>query len=61
MMTTSRQQRPVFRVPLILGLLSAVGLVSALLANGVWDWLSWCALATPLLAIVWAFRYRRQV
>ena len=51
---------PVFRVPLILGIASAVGLISALLADGVWDAVSWVTLAMPLLAVAWACRYRRQ-
>lgn len=54
-----RKHHPVFRVPLILGVLSVVGLISALLADGVWDVVSWCALGVPLLVVVWALWYRR--
>jgi hypothetical protein len=39
--------------PLMLALLTIVGLVSALLGDGVWDYLSAVALAVPTLACVW--------
>lgn len=58
-MSGLRKRQPVFRVPLMLGVLSIVGLLSALLADGVWNVVSWCALGVPLLAVVWALRYRR--
>ncbi len=58
-MSGLRKQQPIFRVPLMLGVLSVVGLISALLADGVWDVVSWCALGVPLLAVVWALKYRR--
>lgn len=37
----------VFGVPLAIGALVAVGLFAALLGDGVWDSLSWLALALP--------------
>lgn len=43
----------VFRAPLLLALVSALGLTSALLGDGVWDALSWVALAGPLGVIAW--------
>lgn len=48
----------IFRVPILLGLATAVGLVSALVGDGVWDPLSWLALATPPAAVAWAWRAR---
>lgn len=48
----------IFRVPLLLGLATAVGLVSALVGDGVWDALSWLALAAPAAAVAWAWRAR---
>jgi hypothetical protein len=42
----------VFGVPMLLGALSAIGLVSALLGDGVWDLLSWTALGAPVAVIV---------
>ncbi|MBB5018425.1 hypothetical protein HNQ59_001713 [Chitinivorax tropicus] len=34
----------VFRQPLLLAVLTLVGLLSALLGEGVWDWVSWLSL-----------------
>jgi hypothetical protein len=42
----------VLGAPLALAVLSAVGLVSALLGDGVWDLLSWFALALPVAVTV---------
>lgn len=39
-------------VPALLGGLSAVGLLSALLGDGIWDVLSWLTLAIPLMVII---------
>lgn len=39
--------------PVLLGLLSGVGLVSALLGDGVWDTVSWVTLGIPVLISVW--------
>jgi hypothetical protein len=36
-----------------LAVVSAVGLLSALLGDGIWDIVSWVALATPVIVIVW--------
>ena len=43
----------IFRLPLLLGLLSVVGLVSALVGDDIWDALSWIMLSIPVLVIVW--------
>jgi hypothetical protein len=43
----------VWSIPPILALLSLIGLLSALLGNGVWDVLSWATLAVPLAVIGW--------
>jgi hypothetical protein len=43
----------VFRVPVLLGVLSLVGLLSALLGDAVWDMLSWLALGIPCAVIAW--------
>jgi len=48
----------VFRTPLCLGAATAVGLVSALLGDGVWDALSWLALLAPLAAVAVVWRRR---
>ncbi len=49
----------VFGVPLILGVLALIGLVGALLENGLWDGLGAALLATSAVAVVWA-RFRRR-
>lgn len=38
----------VWMPPILLGVASAVGLVAALVSDGVGDWLSWIALALPV-------------
>lgn len=43
----------VFRWPLLIGVASGAGLVSALLADGVWDAVSWVLLLLPLLVALW--------
>lgn len=45
---------PTFGWPLLLGVLSGLGLVLALLGDGLWDAASWLLLATPIATIVWA-------
>lgn len=42
-------RREIWGAPIALGLLSAIGLASALLADGVGDVISWIALAIPIL------------
>lgn len=63
MMTKSkcraRSHWEVFAAPLIMGVLSLIGLVSALAGDGPADWLSWATLAVPLMAVGWAMRRRR--
>lgn len=44
----------IFRAPLALFALSLIGLVGALLQDGVWDWAFAALLATPILATGWA-------
>jgi hypothetical protein len=39
--------------PLVLAVVSAVGLVSALLADGVADVLAWLSLGVPVLVVGW--------
>lgn len=45
----------IYRIPLMIAVLSAVGLTSALLGDGMWDVLSWLTLAVPvaLAAMHW--------
>jgi len=43
----------IFRWPLLLGVLMAIGLASALVGDGGWDALSWTVLAVPLAVLGW--------
>jgi hypothetical protein len=40
-------------VPVLLGILTAIGLVAALLGDGVWDVVSGVALGLPVLLGIW--------
>jgi hypothetical protein len=49
----------IFAVPLLVAVVSSVGLVSALVGDGWWDVLSWLTLGLPLLlylAFIWRGR-----
>jgi hypothetical protein len=50
-----RSVSTIYRIPAVIALISAVGLTSALLGDGMWDMLSWLALAVPvaLAAMHW--------
>lgn len=45
----------ILRWPLLIGLLSAFGLLSALLDDGLYDMLSWVTLGIPLLLVGWTW------
>lgn len=49
----------IFAAPIVVAAISIVGLVTALLGDGVMDAISWIALLVPLAVIAWALRYRR--
>jgi hypothetical protein len=40
--------RQIFIIPSVVALLSAIGLVSALVGDGIWDGLSWITLVIPI-------------
>jgi hypothetical protein len=48
----------IFRAPLAFGLLSLFGLLCALLADGIWDAVSWMCLGTVVGATLWVYRRR---
>ena len=59
-----KPRRPTFRPqlswPIALALLTAFGLLSALIGDGgIWWWLSWAALAAPLIVIARHWPLRR--
>jgi hypothetical protein len=43
----------VWRIPIAIGVLSLVGLCTALFGDGIWDLLSWALLAIPVWAGIW--------
>ncbi|MCG5243639.1 hypothetical protein MCW82_28055 [Azospirillum doebereinerae] len=49
----------IFGAPLAIALVTIVGLVSALLDDGLYDAVSWAALLVPLVVLGWALRRRR--
>lgn len=48
----------IFAIPMVLGVLSIVGLISALVGDGVWDGVSWVTLAIPILLCGYFFLKR---
>jgi hypothetical protein len=40
-------------MPILLGISTAIGLVSALLGDGIWDIVSACTLGAPVLVGLW--------
>ncbi|MBN8960038.1 MAG: hypothetical protein J0H71_02820 [Rhizobiales bacterium] len=47
--TSRRTLAQIFTWPLLIGVLSTVGLISALVGDGLWDGVSWLALLLPIL------------
>lgn len=48
---TGATLRTVYRIPLVLSIITIVGLLSALLGDGIWDALSWVLLAIPMFLL----------
>jgi len=55
----SRPLRSLWGMPVLLGVLTSIGLVSALLGDGIWDIVSACSLAVPVCCALW-FGLRRR-
>ena len=49
-----------FAAPFVIGLASLVGLIAALLGDGLNNLISWIGLAVPVLVIAWAWMRRRS-
>ncbi len=47
--------RKVYGPVIAISVITIYGLLSALLGDGIWDELSWVALAIPLAVIVWKY------
>jgi hypothetical protein len=43
----------IWAVPLVLGVLTMFGLLAALLGSGIWHWLAWLTLLTPIAVGGW--------
>ena len=50
----------VFRWPLLIGLLSIIGLISALVGDGFLDLVSWASLAVPVVISFYKLRDRHS-
>lgn len=50
----------IFAIPLLIGVMSIVGLVAALVGDGIWDGLSWLMLVTPILIYIVCVHIRRS-
>jgi hypothetical protein len=53
MRNQSLSRGQIWGMPVLLGLLTALGVVSALVGDGLWDAFSWLALATPMVCLLW--------
>ena len=52
--------KAIFAVPLVVAVLSLIGLVGALLGDGVWDGIGWIGLGAGVAVTVWALVARRH-
>lgn len=52
--------RSTWTLPIVIAVVSIVGLVSALTGDGLPDIIAWVALAIPVLAAGWAMRTKRS-
>ena len=52
--------RGVFAIPLVVAILSLIGLIGALLGDGVWDGIGWIGLGACVAVTVWALIARRH-
>lgn len=48
-----RTPSQIWAMPILLAILTAIGLVAALLGDGVWDWVSALTLGAPVAAGIW--------
>lgn len=49
-----------FAAPFFIGVASLIGLIAALLGDGLNNLISWIGLAVPVLVIAWAWMRRRS-
>ncbi|MHC6156103.1 hypothetical protein ACVSQB_30550 [Bradyrhizobium elkanii] len=58
-MVSHRSLTQIFAAPLVIAIVSTVGLISALVGDGWWDTVSWAGLGLPVLLYL-VFIWRRQ-
>ena len=58
-MVAHRSLTEIFAAPLVIAIVSTVGLISALVGDGWWDAVSWVALGLPVLLYL-LFLWRRR-
>ncbi|NEU96461.1 hypothetical protein [Bradyrhizobium uaiense] len=58
-MVVHRSLTRIFAAPLVIAVVSTVGLISALVGDGWWDAVSWAALGLPVLLYL-VFIWRRR-
>lgn len=58
-MVAHRSLTQIFAAPLVIAIVSTVGLISALVGDGWWDAVSWMALGLPVLLYL-LFIWRRR-
>ncbi|BBC02738.1 hypothetical protein ABIF38_009152 [Bradyrhizobium japonicum] len=58
-MVSHRSLTQIFAAPLVIAIVSTVGLISALVGDGWWDAVSWAGLGLPVLLYL-VFIWRRQ-
>jgi len=51
----------IFAAPIVVGVLSIVGLLAALIGDGWWDVVSWLTLTVPVLLYVYFLMRRKRV
>lgn len=51
--------RRIYQGPVVLGIATFIGLITALLGDGTWDELSWVILVIPLTVILWSVCRKR--
>lgn len=49
-----------YRVPALMALASLIGLIGALIGDGLFDAVSWLAFGAIMITVVWAFVFRRK-
>ena len=50
----------IFVIPVVVAILSLIGLIGALLGDGVWDGIGWLGLGACVAVMVWALIARRH-